>query len=101
MIAKLPEALDKFQTPSAGRWVLQHTFQIGCAKTTKRFKPHQGGGGCCSFGLSFPLIVTYTQFQTPSAGRWVLQLGVGPHWFEDYELEFSNPISGEVGAAAL
>ncbi len=114
-----------FQTPSAGRWVLQppHPRQrdaqqsavsnpisgeVGAAalrlaaenrRLKHSFKPHQRGGGCCSFAMrSLPLARTRS-FQTPSAGRWVLQ-----HQ-KFTKLDFlrqpvSNPISGEVGAAA-
>ncbi len=38
-------------------------------------------------------------FQTPSAGRWVLQHE--NRWLAIWMEEVSNPISGEVGAAAL
>ncbi len=41
-----------------------------------------------------------TTFQTPSAGRWVLQ-PVSVVWSQRYYSLVSNPISGEVGAAAL
>ena len=64
----------RFQTPSAGRWVLQHALRL-------------------------PTIHSRIQFQTPSAGRWVLQHA---HfvWQHRPHLRVSNPISGEVGAAA-
>ncbi len=89
----------RFQTPSAGRWVLQ----LLAAKTTRqarqiRFKPHQRGGGCCS--ASKPTKSRNgRRFQTPSAGRWVLQPG-GGLGMEARRGQVSNPISGEVGAAA-
>ncbi len=66
-----------FQTPSAGRWVLQPTlFRVVFWRSRQSFKPHQRGGGCCSFledciEVNFDLV-----FQTPSAGRWVLQPSV-------------------------
>ncbi len=65
-----------FQTPSAGRWVLQ---QIGTVDAMKAmgacFKPHQRGGGCCNDRLLAPAEDEEDgrEFQTPSAGRWVLQ----------------------------
>ena len=38
-----------FQTPSAGRWVLQLASACTLPKMVRRcFKPHQRGGGCCS-----------------------------------------------------
>ncbi len=43
-----PEA-GGFQTPSAGRWVLQLSAKgILVGKRALSFKPHQRGGGCCS-----------------------------------------------------
>ncbi len=64
-----------FQTPSAGRWVLQPLAKVDAEKkAVKGFKPHQRGGGCCS-----------------GAHR-----GCPPC----LRLHVSNPISGEVGAAA-
>ncbi len=90
-----------------------------------RFKPHQRGGGCCSTVPIGESVKAKTSFQTPSAGRWVLQQLVvlrapaSPKcWFQTpsagrwvlqlFELTLvfgaiagvSNPISGEVGAAA-
>ncbi len=67
-------AAIKFQTPSAGRWVLQR-------KTAEFVVRHE------------------TVFQTPSAGRWVLQHRHLPLVGEE-GCQVSNPISGEVGAAA-
>ncbi len=68
-------AKQKFQTPSAGRWVLQ--LCVGCSLFVIYgcFKPHQRGGGCCSNEKKKSLGTVVTWFQTPSAGRWVLQLG--------------------------
>ncbi len=65
----------RFQTPSAGRWVLQLAYgNFRNANHGDRFKPHQRGGGCCSL---------------PSRSR------------EGQGRRVSNPISGEVGAAAF
>ncbi len=162
----------EFQTPSAGRWVLQHPWwypgsprgqvsnpisgevgaaakhhdgdpgggkvvsnpisgevgaaaSIGSASVTlwRCFKPHQRGGGCCSWpfpgdlaghwhvsnpisgevgaaaGLTPPAVSSTASFQTPSAGRWVLQRPTGARLRGGRAL-VSNPISGEVGAAA-
>ncbi len=62
-----------FQTPSAGRWVLQLIELATVA-------------------------ILAAKFQTPSAGRWVLQR---PHrGCLAFGRLVSNPISGEVGAAA-
>ncbi len=87
-----------FQTPSAGRWVLQllvvlrrHCLgcrvsnpisgEVGAAAHLPRtalsllpasFKPHQRGGGCCSFHNLRRKKNPKPRFQTPSAGRWVL-----------------------------
>ena len=70
------EGILMFQTPSAGRWVLQPASMCPSASASRaRFKPHQRGGGCCS-----------------------LRSLLGPwNWLE----RVSNPISGEEGAAAL
>ncbi len=62
-----------FQTPSAGRWVLQRPLGWLGSRTPTCFKPHQRGGGCCSGALC------------GARGA---------------PVEVSNPISGEVGAAA-
>ncbi len=88
----------RFQTPSAGRWVLQRHRQqargcelrevanpisgeVGAAAASgsdsvrsfrRCFKPHQRGGGCCSV-VCVKFRGNLFQFQTPSAGRWVLQ----------------------------
>ncbi len=114
-----------FQTPSAGRWVLQLFLrrraqqsggrvsnpisgEVGAAaarRIAKRiikqggsFKPHQRGGGCCSRSCC-PSHRGCPWFQTPSAGRWVLQPKSVARDI-DPEALVSNPISGEVGAAA-
>ncbi len=68
--------LVRFQTPSAGRWELQ---LVRVHDQWFRF--------------------TQT-FQTPSAGRWVLQRG-GDRHRQRLVRQVSNPISGEVGAAAV
>ncbi len=65
---------EEFQTPSAGRWVLQLPSHSGAQCSEAGFKPHQRGGGCCSHRLSLR--------HHPRSGH------------------VSNPISGEVGAAA-
>ncbi len=117
--------VDLFQTPSAGRWVLQPvTTKATLSALLACFKPHQRGGGCCSFAAELAEWESCDEFQTPSAGRWVLQLENklvtvrGNSWFQtpsagrwvlqrapDELLQglitlVSNPISGEVGAAA-
>ena len=66
--------LGMFQTPSAGRWVLQQRDLPQRSWHYLRFKPHQRGGGCCSRDSMTFLSVWWQEFQTPSAGRWVLQL---------------------------
>ena len=91
-----------FQTPSAGRWVLQpdrkghqvpldHRFKPhqrggGCCNRLRpslprrvllrSFKPHQRGGGCCNTEVVTDPKHREYEFQTPSAGRWVLQLAI-------------------------
>ncbi len=68
--------VETFQTPSAGRWVLQPAgLVVEGGGVRVGFKPHQRGGGCCSLGDS------WERYQGPD--------------------EVSNPISGEVGAAAV
>ncbi len=63
------------------------------------FKPHQRGGGCCSNQVDNLRMVIGKRFQTPSAGRWVLQQST--EIINAITTTFvSNPISGEVGAAA-
>ncbi len=64
----------EFQTPSAGRWVLQPLpLRFLPQPLVSCFKPHQRGGGCCSFGAGEMTVMSR---------------------------DVSNPISGEVGAAA-
>ncbi len=71
----LDESAAMFQTPSAGRWVLQLDLFWGHKRKLSKM------------------------FQTPSAGRWVLQRGFfNPAGRNPWRV--SNPISGEVGAAA-
>ncbi len=121
-----PRTSCVFQTPSAGRWVLQPfgslcnryqssvvsnpiSGEVGAAASWRgsataclstSFKPHQRGGGCCSqLNNKFKREIAELEFQTPSAGRWVLQLAAALVKFFD-GLVVSNPISGEVGAAA-
>ncbi len=66
---------SQFQTPSAGRWVLQPPPSLGPFWAGAAcFKPHQRGGGCCSW---------HCRNQRRRRQQPV-----------------SNPISGEVGAAA-
>ncbi len=62
-----------FQTPSAGRWVLQLNALIIALTAMMGFKPHQRGGGCCSTVVKTGSPTGAAAFQTPSAGRWVLQ----------------------------
>ncbi len=88
-----------FQTPSAGRWVLQPDSAVPRHLVRGRFKPHQRGGGCCSNIFIVSAMVLDAKFQTPSAGRWVLQR-VEEQGRERCLVQVSNPISGEVGAAA-
>ncbi len=64
-----------FQTPSAGRWVLQPCGNKHVA-------------------------ASFEEFQTPSAGRWVLQPSSLSLPFSFWP-SVSNPISGEVGAATV
>ncbi len=63
------------------------------------FKPHQRGGGCCSVWWQKQVASESCLFQTPSAGRWVLQPAVKKE-LNAFVCDVSNPISGEVGAAA-
>ncbi len=111
-------AKEKFQTPSAGRWVLQHTSATPSGLLSARFKPHQRGGGCCSgpclrrspgrsacfkphqrgggccsaeeFMLNRKIKAL---FQTPSAGRWVLQRA-GSCFLSKQERRFQTPSAG-------
>ncbi len=123
-IGNLISLYSAFQTPSAGRWVLQQkawhdrrdywfrvsnpiSGEVGAAADANckggwddndSFKPHQRGGGCCSVEGARAVYAT-AEFQTPSAGRWVLQLR--PGFAPSLGHLVSNPISGEVGAAAI
>ncbi len=121
----LPRSISRFQTPSAGRWLLQLSRSQPCRTAPfPCFKPHQRGGGCCSGGsplvdgalhdVSNPISGEVgaaakkhirpgsltVSFQTPSAGRWVLQRRLHSHGYHRVR-GVSNPISGEVGAEAL
>ncbi len=87
----------RFQTPSAGRWVLQLGVIVwgGIAAS---FQTPSAGRWVLQHSACLWATVELMQFQTPSAGRWVLQLS---GWLrETYFAHVSNPISGEVGAAA-
>ncbi len=79
--------------------MLQLSRMLHGQATLSSFKPHQRGGGCCSIVRDIWTALNNPKFQTPSAGRWVLQ----PEALGDVENRIqgvSNPISGEVGAAA-
>ncbi len=56
-------------------------------------------GAAASASTRRPPTSSSASFQTPSAGRWVLQLTSDLHWLAS-NAGVSNPISGEVGAAA-
>ncbi len=76
----------KFQTPSAGRWVLQHGDLCACiAKTTGSFKPHQRGGGCCS----------------SSRSSWVIPRTSGRFKPHQRGGGCCSPLRGRAGAATL
>ena len=62
--------------------------------------PISGEVGAAAFPLTLTLTLSDEPFQTPSAGRWVLQPAAAKK--EQWNMIIvSNPISGEVGAAAL
>ncbi len=89
-----------FQTPSAGRWVLQPADlqHLGSGSGVVS-NPISGEVGAAA-GAKVPVFLTHGGvFQTPSAGRWVLQQST--EIINAITTTFvSNPISGEVGAAA-
>ncbi len=67
-----------FQTPSAGRWVLQPTnVTTGSRSLLPVSNPISGEVGAATPGRSARPSATLPSFQTPSAGRWVLQQGRG------------------------
>ncbi len=89
----------KFQTPSAGRWVLQQFVSKWAAMHFYSFKPHQRGGGCCSY----PWAVRSNQGQNPVSNPISGEVGAAayPQGLPGvHRQHVSNPISGEVGAAA-
>ncbi len=66
-----------FQTPSAGRWVLQHNMTDNRMNYGVWFQTPSAGRWVLQ---QDPIMAGYCQeseevFQTPSAGRWVLQHG--------------------------
>ncbi len=91
----------KFQTPSAGRWVLQHRPRGGAHPARGRFQTPSAGRWVLQLDTRAAQgFLNWGRFQTPSAGRWVLQpCGDLPALARCHRV--SNPISGEVGAAAL
>ncbi len=88
----------KFQTPSAGRWVLQPAASLWCRRRRPTFQTPSAGRWVLQPDIVAQKVEVTRKFQTPSAGRWVLQQFEFWGW-EDH-LRVSNPISGEVGAAA-
>ena len=117
--------LDRFQTPSAGRWVLQpHPVRSVQVERLCLFQtPSAGRWVLQQSKLNVFGNLLAEVFQTPSAGRWVLQLPLTspptskPTRFKPHQRgggccnwkarkgcvdrlrQVSNPISGEVGAA--
>ncbi len=61
--------------------------------------PISGEVGAAAPLLNHPVYNNWRKFQTPSAGRWVLQQVHQQAATDSWPL-VSNPISGEVGAAA-
>ncbi len=94
-----------FQTPSAGRWVLQLAHQLGERCPVRPVSnPISGEVGAAARSAAAICPATMAWFQTPSAGRWVLQQAVVVYGFGaplSFQTPVSNPISGEVGAAAV
>ncbi len=116
--------LASFQTPSAGRWVLQRarrifrmmsgtpvsnpiSGEVGAATGVHRglpprslvSNPISGEVGAATKKEVIGKYNSACMFQTPSAGRWVLQLS--DRWeMNGQDIKVSNPISGEVGAVA-
>ncbi len=90
-----------FQTPSAGRWVLQPSLVLLCSVASWSFKPHQRGGGCCSGVYDIEVLGHRKQVSNPISG----EVGAAAADFSGSDITgadfVSNPISGEVGAAAL
>ncbi len=92
--------LREFQTPSAGRWVLQQFYAVKRGQNVWEFQTPSAGRWVLQ-----PVVVrdelwkAGAEFQTPSAGRWVLQ-PASRFGTEGESRSVSNPISGEVGAAA-
>ncbi len=90
--------VEKFQTPSAGRWVLQlGASELLTAEMEEVSNPISGEVGAVAVEARLELVAD-GKFQTPSAGRWVLQQRLSVRWPTTSRV--SNPISGEVGAAA-
>ncbi len=90
--------LLEFQTPSAGRWVLQR-LRLGFHPTyTPSFKPHQRGGGCCSRCLQVRCRSRLSSFKPHQRGGGCCSQAYQSSGSDHRHV--SNPISGEVGAAA-
>jgi hypothetical protein len=88
-----------FQTPSAGRWVLQPpATPAKLSGFSTGFKPHQRGGGCCS-SATVDLDASGRPVSNPISGE-VGAAAHDYHAFDPHDVGVSNPISGEVGAAA-
>ncbi len=100
LVSRVASPSRSFQTPSAGRWVLQLCDAITAASENKIVSnPISGEVGAAANNRLGSDAAMENMFQTPSAGRWVLQLqeALPQHPPRSH---VSNPISGEVGAAA-
>ncbi len=92
--------VEVFQTPSAGRWVLQLLFVLLFVIVKgEMFQTPSAGRWVLQLRAMLEHQSVMAKFQTPSAGRWVLQLRGGRRGYGHCR-GVSNPISGEVGAAA-
>ena len=100
-VQRLRRLRRAFQTPSAGRWVLQLRDSPGPAPChAQGFKPHQRGGGCCSLAHHGSRAHNPVPVSNPISGE--VGAAADGLWTsrDEAKVEVSNPISGEVGAAA-
>ena len=66
----------EFQTPSAGRWVLQLSKIEIATQDSNGFQTPSAGRWVLQHDVCVRKEEVVYEFQTPSAGRWVLQLAL-------------------------
>ena len=84
---------NPFQTPSAGRWVLQRDLRESGRQGHQVSNPISGEVGAAAAAVMTAADAVNKMFQTPSAGRWVLQPEVADE-VEGLGIQFQTPSAG-------